>query len=87
MGQETTTEEMDKIVPVVVAKMEHQSFQSICDELGRSYQSLQQALRRRGILISMVKYGYKKKSQHMRNKNNELFVIGNHNRYCNTFDC
>jgi|TARA_R110000744_G_scaffold204690_3_gene323495 ABC-type Fe2+-enterobactin transport system substrate-binding protein len=61
MAQETTTEEMDKIVPVVVAKMEHQSFQSICDELGRSYQSLQQALRRRGILISMVKYGYKKK--------------------------
>ena len=61
MGQETTTEEMDKIVPVVIAKMEHQSFQSICDELGRSCQSLQQALRRRGILISMVKYGYKKK--------------------------
>tara|TARA_R110002110_G_scaffold155516_1_gene349942 strand:+ start:479 stop:703 length:225 start_codon:yes stop_codon:yes gene_type:complete len=61
MGQETTTEEMDKIVPLVVAKMEHQSFQSICDELGRSYQSLQQALRRRGMLISMVKYGYKKK--------------------------
>jgi len=67
MGQETTTEEMDRIVPLVVAKMEHQSFQSICDELGRSYQSLQQALRRRGILISMVKYGYKKKSQHMKN--------------------
>ena len=61
MGQETTTEEMNRIVPIVVAKMEHQTFKSICDELGRSYQSLQQALRRRGILISMVKYGYKKK--------------------------
>ena len=61
MGKETTTAEMNRIVPMVVAKMENQSFQSICDELGRSYQSLQQALRRRGILISLVKYEYKKK--------------------------
>jgi biotin operon repressor len=61
MGKETTTAEMNRIVPMVVAKMENQSFQSICDELGRSYQSLQQALRRRGILISIVKHGYKKK--------------------------
>lgn len=60
MAKETTTEEMNKIVPLVVAKMEHQSFQSICDELGRSYQSLQQALRRRGLLISIIKYNYKR---------------------------
>jgi len=61
MNRSTTPEEMDEICAKVVAMLEFQTFQSICDELGRSYQSVQQALRRRGILISMVKYGYKKK--------------------------
>jgi hypothetical protein len=53
------TKDLDDLIPTVILKMEHQSFKSICDELGRSYGSLQQALLRRDLYISRIKYNYK----------------------------
>ena len=54
-----TKKETDVIVNKAILMMKHKSFANICDELGYAYNTLQHALRRRGYLISMIKYKYK----------------------------
>jgi hypothetical protein len=56
----STKEEMDDVVILAVNMMRDHSFADICKRLGRSYNSVQQAMRRRGILVSLVKFSYKK---------------------------
>jgi len=54
-----TKKDTDVIVNKAIVMMKDKSFAEICDELGYAYNTLQHALRRRGYLISMIKYKYK----------------------------
>ena len=56
----STKEEMDGVVILAVKMMRDHSFDDVCKILGRSYNSVQQAMRRRGILVSLVKFSYRK---------------------------
>jgi len=56
----STKEEMDGVVILAVKMMRDHSFADTCKSLGRSYNSVQQAMRRRGILVSLVKFSYRK---------------------------
>ena len=56
----STKAEMDDVVILAVEMMRDHSFADTCKSLGRSYNSVQQAMRRRGILVSLVKCSYKK---------------------------
>ena len=56
----STKAEMDDVVILAIEMMRDHSFADICKRLGRSYNSVQQAMRRRGILVSLVKCSYRK---------------------------
>ena len=59
MTKNFSTNQVNDLVPIVVTRMRHETFHEICDDLGFKYTAMQQALRRRGLLISVIKHNYK----------------------------